>query len=195
MIYKETYRDLVHGTDIKSAENIKSNRFEIKGTSDGWCGKGIYFYDIKKKAWWDANRKCEEIKKRTKKKIKPTIIFADIIDLEVGKILDLRRFKDLCDFEKGIQKLFKNYSLQINNNNIEHSEEVIKLRAMLINYYADKNNKKLIIGNFKQRPQPLYENAINFSNNLDLVFGIETIYCVKDKNIIQNIRQGGGKIK
>ena len=66
-------------------------------------------------------------------------------------------------------------------------EKVIKLRAMLISYYADRNNKKLIIGNFRQRPQPLYEHAIKFSDSLDMVFGIETIYCVKDKDIIVNI--------
>ena len=62
---------------------------------------------------------------------------------------------------------------------------------MLISYYSDKNNKKLIIGNFRQRPQPLYEHAIEFSNSLDMIFGIETIYCVKDTGIIENIREGG----
>ena len=44
-------------------------------------------------------------------------------------------------------------------------EKVIKLRAMLISYYADRNNKKLIIGNFRQRPQPKYEHAIRFYNS------------------------------
>lgn len=33
----------------------------------------------------------------------------------------------------------------------------------------------------------MYEHAIEFSNNLDMIFGIETIYCVKDKDIIENI--------
>lgn len=71
------------------------------------------------------------------------------------------------------------------------TEKIIKLRAMLISYYADKKDKKIIIGNFRQRPQPMYEHAIEFSNSLDMIFGIETIYCVKDKDIITNIRQGG----
>lgn len=33
----------------------------------------------------------------------------------------------------------------------------------------------------------MYEHAIEFSNSLDMIFGIETIYCVKDSNIIENI--------
>lgn len=66
-------------------------------------------------------------------------------------------------------------------------EKIIRLRAIFISYYADKNGKKLVIGNFQQRPQPIYEHAIEFSNNLDMMFGIETIYCVKDKDIIKNI--------
>ena len=47
-MYKETYRELSHGTDEESAEKIKANGFEIRGRSDSWCGSGIYFYDIKK---------------------------------------------------------------------------------------------------------------------------------------------------
>lgn len=50
-MYKETYRDLSHGTDEVSAEKIKNEGFKITGRSDSWCGKGAYFYDIKKKAW------------------------------------------------------------------------------------------------------------------------------------------------
>ncbi len=149
-MYKETYRELSHGTDEESAEKIKANGFEIRGRADSWCGHGVYFYDIKKKAWWAAKRKCEEIKKETGKKIKPTVLFADIID-------------------------------------IDDVEKVIMLRSLFISYYSDRNDKKLIIGNFRQRPQPMYEHAIEFSNSLDMIFGIETIYCVKDKNIIENI--------
>ncbi len=185
-MYKETYKELSHGTDERSAEKIKKDGFEIRGCSDSWCGKGVYFYDIKKKAWWAAKRKCREIRQDTGEKIKPIVIFADIIDLEVDKIFDLRAYKDLRDFEKGIEELFGMHSFEISgiDNDIE---KVIKLRAMLISYYADRNNKKLIIGNFRQRPQPLYEHAIKFSDSLDMVFGIETIYCVKDKDIIVNI--------
>lgn len=185
-MYKETYRELSHGTDKESAEKIKTDGFEVKGRSDSWCGQGVYFYDIKKKAWWAANRKCEEIKKKTGKKIKPTVLFADIINIDDDKIFDLRTYKDLCDFEEGINQLFGEYSFELSE--IDDAEKIIKLRSLFISYYADRNGKKLIIGNFRQRPQPMYEHAIEFSNCLDMIFGMETIYCVKDKNIIENIR-------
>lgn len=184
-MYKETYRELSHGTDEESAEKIKANGFEIRGRSDSWCGSGIYFYDIKKKAWWAANRKCEEIRKETGKKFKPAVLFTDIIDIDDDKIFDLRAYKDLCDFEEGISQLFGEYSFELSG--IEDVEKIITLRALFISYYADRNDKKLVIGNFRQRPQPMYEHAIEFSNSLDMIFGIETIYCVKDKDIIENI--------
>lgn len=185
-MYKETYRELSHGTDEESAQKIKANGFEIRGCPDSWCGDGVYFYDIKKKAWWAANRKCGEIKKETGRKINATVIHADIVDIDEEDIFDLRAHKDLCDFEKQIKECFGKCSLGISvvNKNVE---EIIKLRSMLISYYSDCNDKKLIIGSFRQRPQPKYEHAIEFSNSLDMVFGIETIYCVKDKNIIVNI--------
>ena len=184
-MYKETYRELSHGTDEESAAKIKANGFEIRGRSDSWCGKGIYFYDIKKKAWWAASRKCAEMKKKTGRKFKPTVLFADIINIDDDKIFDLRAYKDLCDFEQEISQLFGEYSFELSGT--KDVEKIIRLRAIFISYFADKNGKKLVIGNFQQRPQPIYEHAIEFSNNLDMIFGIETIYCVKDKNIIKNI--------
>ena len=184
-MYKETYRELSHGTDEESAAKIKANGFEIRGRSDSWCGKGIYFYDIKKKAWWAASRKCAEMKKKTGRKFKPTVLFADIIDIDDDKIFDLRAYKDLCDFEQEISQLFGEYSFELSGT--KDVEKIIRLRAIFISYYAHKNDKKLVILNFQHRPQPIYEHAIEFSNNLDMIFGIETIYCVKDKNIIKNI--------
>lgn len=189
-MYKETYRDLSHGTDEKSARTIIEDGFKTAGGADSWCGKGVYFYDIKKKAWWAANRKCREIKKKEGLKIKPAILFADIIDIEDSFILDLRVKRDLCDFEKGIQPLFGEHKFKVEGIEDE-TESLIKLRALMISFYADKSGKKLVIGNFRQRPQPLYEHAIEFSNSLDMIFGIETIYCVKDRDIIENIRMGG----
>lgn len=183
--YKETYRELSHGTDVESATIIRNNGFKISERSDSWCGPGIYFYDIKKKAWWAARRKCSEIKKETGKKVEPTVLFADIIDIETDKIFDLRAYKDLCDFEEKITPLLGEYSFELSGMN--ETEKIIQLRSLFISYYAEKNDKKLIIGNFRQRPQPMYEHAIEFSNSLDMIFGIETIYCVKDSNIIENI--------
>lgn len=190
MSYTETYRDLCHGTDEKSAVSIIENGFEIRGSSSSWCGKGIYFYDIKKKAWWSAGRTCNCIKKQTGEKLKPAVIFADILNIQDNDIFDLRTEKDLMHFEEATKKLFGNYKIVFRDEEDE-TERKIKLRAMLISYYSDVFNKKLVIGTFRQRPQPKYEHAIEFSNSLDMIFGIETIYCVKDTDIIKNVRVGG----
>ena len=66
MEYTESYYSLSHGTDQHSAENSVKEGFSIKGDATSWCGKGVYFYDIKGKAWWAAKRKCSEIKKTKK---------------------------------------------------------------------------------------------------------------------------------
>ena len=193
MEYTESYYSLSHGTDEKSAEIIVSNGFALKGDKTSWCGKGAYFYDIKAKAWWAANRKCEEIKRNEFRKVKPVILLADIENIAKKDIFDLRVKKDLENFENFVNNVLDGFN-QIEIDGIENEvERKIALRAMLISFYADSSCCKLIIGNFRQRPQPLYEHVIKFANSLDMIFGIETIYCVKDTNIISNIRIGGSK--
>lgn len=186
MMYCETYRNLCHGTDEQSAEMIRKKGFKIAGNKDSWCGAGIYFYDIKKKAWWAAERKCNQLKKDMEKKLKPKVIFADIVNIPDRDIFDLRVFTDLCDFENSITDLFGDFIFDIPEAENE-TERIIMLRSLLISYYVKMHGKKLIIGNFRQRPQPKYEHAIEFANSLDMIFGIETIYCVKDNTIISNI--------
>ncbi|MGN0357415.1 MAG: hypothetical protein ACI4E0_06310 [Blautia sp.] len=117
-------------------------------------------------------------------------MFADIIEIENDKIFDMRVYKDLCDFENEIQQLWGNYTLDIPAIEDE-TERKIVLRSMLISFYAEQTKKQLVIGSFRQRPQQEYKHILEFADNLDIVFGIETIYCVKDKEIIKNIRQGG----
>lgn len=193
MGYTESYYELSHGTDQQSAEKIISEGFNIEGNSTSWCGKGAYFYDIKNKAWWAGKRKCEQIEKIEKRKIKPAIVFADIIDIPLEEIFDLRVKKNLEDFEEYIQPIFDGVNEIVVAGVDDEVERKIMLRSMLISYYAEKNNCKLVIGHFRQRPQPLYEHAIDFADSLDMIFGIETIYCVKDTGIISNIRLGGDK--
>lgn len=193
MEYTESYYSLSHGTDKQSAKDIISNGFALKGDITSWCGKGAYFYDIKAKAWWAANRKCAEIKQKEFRKVKPIILLADIENIPKKEIFDLRVKKDLECFEDFVNELLKGKD-QIQIQGIEdEAERKIALRAMLISFYADAVCCKLVIGNFRQRPQPLNEHAIEFSDSLDMIFGIETIYCVKDTNIISNIRLGGSK--
>lgn len=81
-------------------QNSECLKCRVLPNASSWCGSGVYFYDIKAKAWWAANRKCEEIKKRTGKKIKKTVVFVDIIDIKKTDIFDLRIKSDLEVFEK-----------------------------------------------------------------------------------------------
>lgn len=99
MRYTESYYNLSHGTDNVSAEDIKTNGFTLRGDKTSWCGEGVYFYDIKAKAWWAAKRKCNELKQKGKDSIKATVILADIEDIYKDETFDLRVKKDLDDFE------------------------------------------------------------------------------------------------
>ncbi len=191
MEYRESFYCLSHGTDLESANDIIENGFKIKGDASSWCGVGAYFYDIKAKAWWAAKRKCYEIKERTAANVNKAVVFADIIDINKNDIFDLRVKKDLEFFEIFIVPFLSGEN-RINISEVEdETERTIILRAMLISFFVDKNKRKLVIGDFRQRPQPLYEHAIEFANSLDIIFGIETIYCVKDTSMISNIRLGG----
>ena len=58
-------------------------------------------------------KKMRRDKKATRKKVSPTVLYADIIGLNDDKILDLRVHKDLCAFEQGVQELFGDYSINI----------------------------------------------------------------------------------
>ena len=193
MGYTESYYSLSHGTDQQSAQKIIKEGFLIRGDATSWCGKGVYFYDIKAKAWWAANRKCSEIRKEIDKKIKPTIILADIEKIPREDIFDLRVKDNLDEFEKFVLGVIED-SYHISIDSIEDdTERIIQMRAMLVSFFAEQKRCKLVIGNFRQRPQPLHEHAIQFADSMDIVFGIETIYCVKDTNILSNIRLGGRK--
>lgn len=188
MHYRESYMQLSHGTTENAAISIKKDGFILSQEKGNWCGKGVYFYDIKAKAWWAAKRKCEEVKKETGKKSKPTVIYADVIDLPREQIFDLRVYSDLCEFENLVAPMLEKNPFDIMGIEEEsEKEKIIILRSILISFFAYKNNKKMVVGHFLQRPQPLYEQAIRFSSSLDMIFGIETIYCVKDINIITNI--------
>jgi hypothetical protein len=110
---KETYRDLYHGTDAESASLIKKEGFKPSTASGNWCGSGVYFYDIKAKAWWSALRTCDQIKKARGRTVKAAIVYADIIDLDRDLILDLRAKKDLDDFRKIISPLLEKGKFKI----------------------------------------------------------------------------------
>lgn len=188
MEYKETYRNLCHGTDEKSAEKIRKKGFIPSESKGNWCGAGIYFYDIKAKAWWSAQRTCNEIKKQTGEKVSPKVVFADIIELPKKEIFDLRVHTDLCQFQSEMQQLLEKAEARLEIDGIEdETERIITLRSMLIDFYAKRKNVKLVIGTFRQRPQEKHRDAIEFADSFQIVFGAETIYCVKEQEILTNI--------
>ena len=66
-VYTESYIGLCHGTTSEAAEKIITTQ-QFMPSRSGWCGKGVYFYDIKSKAHWSARRTCNDLKKRNKRK-------------------------------------------------------------------------------------------------------------------------------
>ena len=132
MRYTESYYNLSHGTDIVSAEDIKTNGFALRGDKTSWCGEGVYFYDIKAKAWWAAKRKCNELKQKGKGSIKATVILADIEDIYKDETFDLRVKKDLDDFESFVNStLSDDYKIIIEGVDDEVERKIL-LRSMLI---------------------------------------------------------------
>ena len=103
------------------------------------------------------------------------------------EIFDLRSAADLADFEKVISPMINEMEFTINELPNDQ-EKIISLRAMLISFYAKRFNKRLVVGIFEQREQRKYKHIMEFAAGLNIVFGVETIYCVRDISILQNIR-------
>ena len=179
--YTETYTNLYHGTDSASAESIKEKGFEIRGDDSSWCGKGVYCYDIKAKAYWSANRTCDAIKQTTGQKIEPSIIKVNILELPRNDIFDLRAYNSLLEFRKWLDPQLASSKQKVEPDDMEG---MIRLRAMLIDYYAQKTRKKLVVGIFNQRPRKEYIELSDDMKKWGIVLGVETIFCVKDTSII-----------
>ena len=180
--YTESYRDLYHGTTKTNAEKIIAMQM-FKPSDTGWCGKGVYFYDIKAKAWWSADRTC----RRSNIKDAPAIVVADIKDIKRVEVLDLRSFQDLSKFEKFVTSFLTESGGKIDIVEAKNEDDRVRqLRELFLNFYCSEKEIKLIIGHFKQVERVEFD--VNFAEEWQLVIGIETIYCVKDTQIISNIR-------
>lgn len=189
--YIESYEGLCHGTTSSYAQIIKKDGFLIKGDNSSWCGPGIYFYIDRSKAYWAAQRKCREINIKTKSnKETPVVINADIINIEVTKILDLRRRNDLESLNIMIRD-FDSQCVQLENEGeteLTEDDKIIILRSMYISFYCAQNKKELVIGEFEQRNTNYNEHIHKFAEKFKIVYGNELIYCAKNSNIISNIR-------
>lgn len=182
---------LYHGTCETAALDIKTNGFVINGDNKSWCGKGVYFYDIKDKAWYAAQRKCDEIKKLSHVKENHCVIVSNIT-VDKSSIFDLRIQKQMVDFQKFVIELFQGETgIKIVKNS--NFDEINEKRAMYISFYASRSNKKMIIGCYKMRKRDEIKELYAFSESLNLIFNVETIYCIKDLSIIKSNIIIGGK--
>ena len=172
----ETYLGLAHGTIKKYADKIIKSGFEY--SEDGWFGYGVYFYDNKSKAWWSANRTA---RKHEVNKNESILVFADIIKLNVDYILDLRIKKEIKKLKEFTDDLFKNNSV--------HFDDTNKKRSAVLSFFLEKvNNIKLVISAVKREDDEI-KNENSFIDSLGMLYNFETIYCVKDKSIIENVRK------
>ena len=185
--YIESYKDLYHGTIESNANSIIDTQTFIPSTQ-GWCGPGVYFYDNRSKAWWSAKRTCNYAKLNGNPYATPTVVIADIKPLNKENILDLRATGDLNDFADFVNKFLSEFDFSFEQN-LSEDEYIKQKRASLLSFYCQENNKQLIIGHFKQKPQEKLDSMTCFANEWQLVIGIETIYCAKNTDIIDNIRR------
>lgn len=185
--YIESYKDLYHGTIESYASAIVDTQRFIP-SKKGWCGAGVYFYDNRAKAWWSAKRTCLDRKASGDKKAKADIVIADIAPLSRSFILDLRSPDDLKEFAEFVDDFLSEVNFDIEEE-LSEAEIFEFKRAMLLSFYCEESNRKLIIGYFKQKAQDKVDSAKTFADSWELAIGIETIYCAKDLDIIKNIRR------
>ena len=185
--HTESYNNLYHGTTRTNADNILKTQV-FRKSKGGWCGPGVYFYDIKSKAWWSASRTCQEMKKSHCKQESSEVLRADISNLNKEHILDLRTFEDIRKLSSFVDELLSKFSFDIQENLCEF-DIITKKREMLLTFFCDENNIKLVVGCFKQKPRKDKETEYETASNWNLVVGVETIFCARDSSIISNIRR------
>ena len=185
--YIESYKDLYHGTIESYAQQIVDTKAFIP-SREGWCGVGVYFYDIRSKAWWSAKRTCEQERKKGNAACAPSVVIADIKPINRMSILDLRSPDDLQKFADFVDEFLAEENFEIEEEMSENERLRLK-RALLLNFFCEENNQKLVVGYFKQQPRQEINETRIFAEAWQLAIGIETIYCVKDTSIIENIRR------
>lgn len=184
--YVEKYEDLYHGTLEEYAREIVATQ-KFVPSKEGWCGKGIYFYDNKAKAWWSANRTRENARRKGNVGAVADIVIADIKQLARSCILDLRSPEDLEKFANFVNQFLKDDDFKIETKDGKEEKKI--KRAMLLSFYCKENNIKLIIGYFQQQSRDRIETLKPFADTWQLAIGIETIYCAKEPTIVCNIRR------
>lgn len=185
--YIEEYKNLYHGT-IEEYANIIIDTQSFIPSENGWCGSGVYFYDNRSKAWWSAHRTSAIKNEKGNSSSAACIVIADVKPLSRSSILDLRSNEDLKDFADFVENCLSDFHFCFENK-ISEDESLRLKRAMLLSFYCLENNIKLIVGYFRQNTPANMDAYKKFVDDWQLAIGIETIYCVKDVEIICNIRR------
>lgn len=182
---------LYHGTTREFKKQILEEGFRDSTAQSSWCGNGVYFYDIKDKAWWAANRKASEIGKKQQCKVQSAVITVGIENLNSECICDLRDPKQMHNLQELANNLMSDegdkLSILNGDSPLNDDEQLIILRSMLIGFYAQEQGFKLVIGNFEQRDREEYKAIKEFASKIKMMTCVELIYCVKDKSVISKM--------
>ena len=134
-----------HGTCSKYRYNIEKDGLDpkkCKYREDHWLGQGVYFFDDYDKAMWWAttissqNDNCG------------AIIFKSIIEAPDEEVLNLDDNEQLDEFMTESIKLIED--VKINCPGKMPIFEDSKFRAVLFDYYKQKNGISVIIGTFRK---------------------------------------------
>lgn len=113
------------------------------------------------------------------------VLSCNINKINCDLVMDLRDYKEVQKFGAFADEYLKSHVIEIEGNEEFSREE--RIRSLLIATYADENEKKLIIGNLKQRSRDRMEEGIKIADKYNLIVGAETIYCVTDPAIIEDL--------
>ena len=184
MQYYETYKGLYHGTTREYATKILHEGF--CPSEHGWLGPGIYFYDIRSKAFWSAERTCARLKEETGIKPEKAVLCCNIDQVNRQYVMDLRDWSAIAEFGEYVDEKLSHNTLEFSDT-FGMEEEEFK-RALLIATYADEKEKKLIIGTFEQREQEKAKKGLHYAREFKLIAGVETIYCARDPELINDLK-------
>lgn len=91
------------------------------------------------------------------------------------RLLKRKSYPSVNELKASILRFIEQYNIMakpfkwIYKGKEKDPEHIISMRSLFIAYYAEKTNKKLVIGEFKQREQPKYAHAIEFAEQMNMM--------------------------
>lgn len=185
-LYKESFHGLYHGTTLASANGIIENGFRFSVGNDSWCGAGVYFFDVRALAWNWANRVAAVRKRDGEDLYEAVVVETSAVDVDRDLILDLRDVNSLYDLKKAAEGFLRGDS-QIHydgDDELSDEERLNRTRAILIDMFCKMKGFALVVGIFKQNDREERREILKYAESINIVSGVETIYCVKDTGIL-----------